>query len=152
MTYILHITLTTGHTRRSPAAEVTAETRQMLAPVLRAALQSRSTIPYVGDYQLTGTAEGRSASVWTIWSGDVPIITVGVARTSRAGAPLWRRLHELHVADAGVPPVVTDPQRPPQAPWCAARLDAGIELHPDVSEWAGDLERCIAWTWLEDMT
>jgi hypothetical protein len=33
----------------------------------------------------------------------------------------------------------------PVEPWCAVRIEPGALLHMGAMEWAGDLERCLAW-------
>lgn len=156
--YIEHVTLTTGHTRRSPRSEVSDEVVAMLRPLLDRALRGEHVaIPgAVPACTMTGGVHGRCCAV-TVWSQDpvsggtarpqpVPIATVGVAEHSRCGAYLWRHLHET-----AQPPqqLATRPDQVPPEPWCAARLEVGAALVPEAMEWLGDLERCIAWTWLE---
>ena len=150
MSYLQHVTLTTGHQRRSSLSEITAQTRSLLAPVLRAALEERALLPGVGDYWLTGTAEGRNTSTWTVWAGSDVLATIGVARRSRGGAALWRRLCGATVVrvDAGAE---VDPEAPPPAPWCGAVVEPAAVQYPAAIDILGDLERCIAWTWLEDV-
>lgn len=153
-----HITLNTGHTRRSPRSEVGPGIVEALRPILERALTGTPTpIPPGQGYTLTGGVRGRCASftVWSrsllIWPEDdqaqrAPVVEIGVAGHSRCGAPLWRTLHAL-AARLDLP-VKTDPGRCPPEPWCAALLYPGAVLAPDAMDWLGDFERCLAWAWL----
>lgn len=38
---------------------------------------------------------------------------------------------------------------PPALPWCAVRIEIGMAVHPQPADWLGDLERCLAWGWIE---
>jgi hypothetical protein len=147
--YLLHVTLSSGHVRKSPRSEVADDVITVLRPLLSRALTGDHA-PILG-YTITGGVHGRCCAI-TFWrvdelTGRVPVITVGVAPHSRCGAHLWRSLHE------DLPPgsvVRTSPDDVPQEPWCAARLDIGAAaLGPDQMMLFGDLERCIAWTWIE---
>lgn len=153
MTYIHHVTLNTGHTRRSLAGEVSAEALAACKASLAICLsgtQQRAPLgadlaPDIAAYQLTATAQGRCL-VATIWHGHDPVCTVAIARHGRCGSHLWRLMHE---PAPGVAPLVTDGAMQPQAPWCAVRLEAGITRHLDAAQWLGDYERCLAWAWIE---
>lgn len=137
MSYLHHVTIETGHVRRSPASEVEAGTRQMLLPILRQALNGgQPTIPGVGPYTLSGDARGGRASTWTVCGPHGPLVTFAVCSGGK-GAREWDNL-----AGAG--------DQPPH-PWCAVRVEDGLARDPSTAEWIGDLERCVAWTWLEDM-
>jgi hypothetical protein len=37
----------------------------------------------------------------------------------------------------------------PQTPWCAAKLMPGLSAYPAAAMWLGDMERCVAWAWIE---
>lgn len=149
--YVEHITLATGHTRRSPRSEVADEVVTALACSLRAAIAGAQVpVPYVTPRcTLTATGEGRCL-VATVWGGGddrgrpVPLVTIGVATHARCGGQVWRLLH-----DHALLPPRTDRDRQPPAPWCAARLEPGVALHREVDDWIGDYERCLAWAWIE---
>lgn len=152
-TYIAHVSLTTGRVRRSPRSEVGAEVLALLDGVLGEALAG-GELALPAHVQpastLTATQEGRCliATVWAPPEDEqrVPLATMGVATHSRCGARLWESLH-AHAADW--PPIATRADQQPGPPWCAARLEFGIGLHPHAVRWLGDLERCIAWAWME---
>lgn len=147
--YLHHVTLTTGHTRRSFRDEVSDEAvavcRNLIEQILAGEVPEPVKIPGVGGYHLNGRATSRCL-VATVWAGapSVVIATIGVAGHSRCGATLWRELHKW-----GESPVVTDPAQCPPEPWVAAALDAGISEHMEAAHWLGDLENCLAWAFLE---
>jgi hypothetical protein len=52
-------------------------------------------------------------------------------------------------ADEWELPYVTDRDRPPPEPWCAALLDSAAARQSAEGLMAiGDFERCLAWAWL----
>ena len=148
--YFLHLTLQTGHTRKSERSEVWPETVELLRPVLERALGGeRVPLPRFPGYSITATKHRRCLLV-TLWgqAGEtarpepVPILTVGVALHSRCGAYLWRTLHK----DA-LTPLATAPEAVPPEPWVADRIELGAALHLPAMEWTGDFSRSVAWTW-----
>jgi len=152
MTYIRHITLTTGHVRDSYPDEVGAEALaavgRLIDGIIAGDVAESITIPGVGAYSLNGRGTGRClvASVYADGPPSVLIATIGVAAHSRCGARLWRDLHRW-----GQVPVVTDPDDCPPEPWVAAALDEGLAAYPQAAEWLGDFERCLAWAWIARM-
>jgi len=152
--YIAHVTLTTGHVRRSPRSEVDPGILEWCRGHLLLAIEGeRAAIPGTPvQCWLTAAAEARclTASVWARTAGDdARLITIGVALHSRCGARLWEALH----AHAALP-LATDAGQQPGPPWVAARLEPGLlgiddgQVQPIMSM-MGDYERCLAWAWLE---
>lgn len=142
---LYHVTLNTGHLRWSPRAEVQGETIDILTPILRAAMTAPGeAVPIVSpsgaDFGESLVVEGQGAR-WILMRIGLSI-AVGVAAHSRAGAALWRRLHRWPL------PLATSIDDVPPEPWCAARIDT-YELDPERMGIYGDLERCLAWTWLD---
>jgi hypothetical protein len=149
--YLRHVTLTTGHVRDSRRDEVHDDVIAALVPLLDRALTGEHVpIPGATACTLTGGVHGRCVAL-TVWGPPVdghavPIVTIGVATHSRCGAHLWRSLHarsSIHT------PVVTLVDQVPPEPWCAALLEPGSLIYPEAMGWLGDLERCLAWAWLE---
>jgi len=139
--YIEHLTLNTGHLRRSAPDDISPVTLARLEPWLRAAIASGQPAPLPAD-----GLEGYTAVVSVVHggllctvTGVVPLITFGVAMRSRQGAPLWEVLLEQ-------PGVRSDLDRPAE-PWCAALLLPGAMRDMPAMHWLGDFERCLAWTW-----
>lgn len=147
--WLEHVTLTTGHSRRSYLDEVSDEA---LALCRRLIEQLRSGDPAARvpilrtPYALTGYARtGRCLTV-TI-AADEPVVTMAVGGHSKCGARVWREIHQY--ADEWELPYVTDRDRPPPEPWCAALLDSAAARQPAEGLMAiGDFERCLAWAWL----
>lgn len=153
--HLHHITLQTGHVRRSPRDEVRDDVVARLQSLIRRALTGEhQPVPGQPGYTLTGGVQGRCCAL-TLWgrtpvSGGrvspqpVPILTVGIAPHSRCGAQLWRHLHartDLRYT--------TDADHVPPEPWCADRLELGAALDLGALGWTGDLARCLAWAWIE---
>lgn len=139
-----HVTLNTGHVRRSPRAEVADDVIAALMPMIDDIAAGQSVpIESCPGYVLTGAIDGRCA-VFTVSYAEAPVATIGASLHSRCGAKLWRSLHESYAGD-----LATDPDKPPPTPWCAARLEIGIALHPDANEWLGDFEKSLGWTFIE---
>lgn len=154
--HLAHITLTTGHSRRSWRREVGDDTIALLQPLLADVLAGRQVaVPGdVGDYTLSASGAGRCL-IATVWGPPVaeaggarpPVVTLGVAGHSRCGATLWRLLHDSPRPPAVMPEMAIT--RCPPEPWCAVRIEVGAALCPDAMAWLGDFERCLAWAWLE---
>lgn len=145
--YIHHVTLTTGHVRRSPRHEVGDDVVAMLGRWIESALAGEE-VPMRG-YGTVITAQRRGKCLIVDVMDDTPartlLATIGVAAHSKCGSALWRDLH----AEARAL-LVTDPEHPPAEPWVAARLHSGLLLGGhEALGWLGDFERCIAWAWIE---
>ena len=118
--HLEHITKETGHVRQSPRAEVRTATIAYLTPLLRPALRGETV-------NLTGTA----------WHLAAP------EQADTLHADLW------HGSADGPAHIVQTVQRvdPLRLEVSVRRL---LELGNLVAaNEAGDLERCIAWTWIE---
>ena len=155
--YLAHLTLTTGHLRRSYREEVGDEALALLAPWLAKSIitGAREPLPVasLAHFAASATVE-NGPLLCTVWgppssqqsaaavhpAAAIPLVTFGVAQRSRHAAALWPLLLAL-------PGSASELQRPPP-PWCAVSLQPGLLLHPSASEWLGDLERCIAWAWI----
>lgn len=155
MKFLNHITLSTGHIRRSPRAEVSGETLARVSPWLAALLESSQSAPLpvsgLSDYAaiaqvfdggLIVTISGPAPTSVPMDGKAPPLISMGVAKRSRHGEALWALM-----TGPVMPPVHPGLQRPGE-PWAAVAIWPTIALHPDALEWLGDLERCIAWAWL----
>lgn len=82
--------------------------------------------------------------------GPAPVVTFGVARDGRAANRLWLSLRKDSFGRGSVPPLV---KQPPSTPWLASRMEIGAGIDwPDKKidlPLIADLERCIAWAWLD---
>lgn len=151
--YLQHMTLDTGDMRYSPRGEVDDDIVAVLRPIVAAALAGGIVeLPRVGDadLRLQMASEGGATMLAQIWAvtpdgEDRSVVSFGVAMTARAGTPHWRRLHATALT-----PLATDGLSPPAAPWLAARLEPGAaSLSARDLMMLGDLERCLAWAWIE---
>lgn len=145
---LAHVTLTSGDVRHSPRREVTDQIVTLLAPLLARVLAGATVdVPYVeGEYVLSGASDGDCCALTVEPSVGPLVATIGIAAGEAGAAALWQQLH-VYAPDAS--PLATRAEAPPPAPWCAARLDRGAVTHPEALVWLGDLERCLAWTYLE---
>ena len=69
--------------------------------------------------------------------GLMPIVTLGVAPT--ANARLWQMLAGAAKKKA----------QEPAAPWLAVIPYPGLNQGPYIAGWLADLERCLAWAWID---
>lgn len=156
MTYINHISLTTGHIRRSDRAEVSGETLARVGPWLAVLVESgqNAPLPVSGLSDYTGHATVIDGALIVTISGPVatdgpmvgkapPLISMGVAKRSRQGAALWTLM-----TGPLMPTAYQGVQRPAE-PWAAVTVWPTVVMHPGAVQWLGDLERCIAWAWIE---
>lgn len=155
-----HVTLTTGHVRRSPRDEVSDETVAELWPLVVDLITGEGVaprtrkVPGFPKYQIQCLTY-HGPPLFRVY-GPIPdkvpkggldlpcLVTFGVVVEPGDGAEgLWRNvwvlghLDELH----GEPPDLPD-----ELPWCAVALDAGLAKDHDAAKWLGDFERSIAWT------
>lgn len=140
--YLHHVTLNTGHSRRSYRDEVADVAIAAVQDALSRALSgpgARAALPVPG-YEMTATAHGR-ALLATVWRGQTPLVTLGVALTSRSGAGLWRLMHEAQG-------LATANQPCPPEPWVAGRIEPTGASDPAALVWIADFERVAAWAWL----
>jgi hypothetical protein len=145
--HLHHVTLTTGHVRRSLREEVSAAAlaacQRMLGEVAGGLIAS---IPGT-DLLLSGSSLSRCATLWVHDDDGINYLTIGLAAHSRCGARVWRRLHADAAAEA---PIVTDADRCPPEPWVASRLErAAVLLSEDELMTLGDLGRCLGWAWVD---
>lgn len=153
MTYINHITLATGHCRRSPRDEVDDGALQALTPWLKNAIASGRIEPLpVQELSHCGAKAIKEVGlVVTVYGprgphtpgephrGDyLPLVTLGVAQRSREARDLWG-----HMAGHLKPGLEM-----PSTPWCAVAIHPTAAAFLDALKWLGDLERCIAWAWI----
>ena len=88
--YLLHVTETTGHTRRSPRGEVPDEVIERLCPVLQEALAGPVAVPGCEGYQMRA---------WTDANGlHCQVLSIDGALDLHPGAAEWFGDFELCVA------------------------------------------------------
>ena len=148
--YIYHIELNTGVNRKSRRHEVNQALMPRIAEILDAAIRADdlglddgrgASLPIPG-FRLSAPPDGRCLLASVMADDGTVLATFGVAAHARCGAGLWRCLTEI-------PTPINPILERPQAPWCAVRLRPGLDIYPSAADWLGDLERCIAWAWLD---
>jgi hypothetical protein len=137
---IFHVTLQTGQSNRSYRQDVSDATIAALRPLVRA--DGQYDIPKIEGRKLWVTRTGRLILATIV--AESPICTLAIADRSVGAEKLWQMIHEKAKA-------VTDPARPPPAPWCAMRLEPGLAACRDDATWLADFQRCLAWTFLESL-
>lgn len=154
-----HVTLTTGHVRRSPRSEVGAGVLAVLRGEVLPALAvpegepcgAAVPVPGFGDWSLRRWRCGPGADLLTLHAGpDGPaVLTVGVG-WGLDSAGLWSRLCGSAALPLG--PGI-EARREPARPWCAARTEPAMlaldGVAAAVSVWSADLARCLAWALVE---
>lgn len=153
--FINHITLSTGHCRRSPRTEVDDATLALLHPWLERTRTSGNIepLPVAPLSHFGARVIKETGLVVTIYgprgphipgrphSGDfVPIATLGIAQRSRESEALWTSLRSHFCCKPGL--------TAPSTPWVAVSIHDNIAAYFDALQWIGDLERCIAWAWI----
>ena len=153
--YLNHVTLNTGHVRRSPRSEVSDEILVELAPALaRARVWGRAKLPNFPGYFVSVDQEWIGGSAFTLSKRRLPVVRCVVA-TDTASA--WQGRAWLVAQGAVAAQHV-------ELPWLGVwltpdMLDAlkvlGVWLTPDmldalkVLDWLDDVQRSIAWAILD---
>ncbi|NNV07147.1 hypothetical protein ETC03_12225 [Geobacillus sp. MMMUD3] len=138
--YINHITLNTGHVRKTFSSEVNKSIYFILSRMRKEIFSVGTEI--VDGYTAKGTEEKGNGSIITVYDRQgVPIITTGIAKHKHS--TIWKLLHQTTTM-----PLQTDPSSPPEAPYVADRLEIGALMNMDAMSWTGDFSRCMAWIYL----
>lgn len=146
--YLHHVTLTTGHVRRSWRHEIEPDIFPRLAELIESGREETGAlIPGVSPQcwlYIEDTARCALCSVKL--EDDVPLLTFVVANHARCGSQLWELLHNT----ATTPVATRADQRPPE-PWCGVRIEMAAAMFPEphpLLPTLADMERRIAWAWL----
>lgn len=155
LTYLNHITLSTGRNARSERSGVDDSVLALLSPWLKKIINSGQAMPlpvddlshfsakaFVQDGGLVVTVYGPSGphERGTPANADIPLVTFGVAQRSRHGGDLWTMLLANFKQLDGI--------KQPSAPWCAVVVHPSAFAHRDALDWLADFERCVAWAWI----
>lgn len=134
MTDLCHYTLTSGDIRRSPRSEVADEIVELVTPWCT---PGRHPLPdaWPGYWLETSYPDPDTLAV-TLYRAQTPIVVWSCCRTAAGvaaaearlrGAGLWREGADV---------------------WAPACLVTVLPTYTG-EDWAGDLERCLAWAWVE---
>jgi hypothetical protein len=148
---VIHYTLNTGHAVASPRSGVSRGAIEALQPLA----EHGGLIPGFSPFRVTVT-HGTGSAVFTIWRGEEPIVTCGLAWTAEGGAEAWPAIEKLYLDLSDTRPELVAPgkaaEKPESLPWLAVVLLPSLlnQSRDDVG-WLGDFERCMAWTILADV-
>lgn len=152
--YMNHITLTTGHNRKSPRSEVSQKTIDLIAPWLKEAIKSEKPISLprkdLSNYTalVSESDDGLIVSVFgqskQIENGrPLPLVTFHVVRKEGSAAEMWKHAQAPYMLP------IASGLKCPAVPFAAVSTWPTSFMFFDALVWLGDFERCVAWTWLE---
>ena len=157
--YLNHISINTGHSRRSFLSEVDPWFLGQLRPVVAQAeregtaeLPTPNGLMQLRCLQVPGI-KPTECPVWTLIAlehENAPLVIMGLCERSRHSLALWRALWDMK----GALPHKTLRDQPPAPGWLAVLpyLHILVPLYgagaDSPAHWLGDFERCIAWAWL----
>ena len=138
MDYINHITLNSGHLKKSFPRDVNKEFFFVLKRVYKESFDD-SGIELLEKYIVKSTHAKGHGVVTTIFDlYNVPILTS--AFVNEKGSKMWEVLHSS--SDL---PLATNIANPPNIPYIADRAEIGRLINIDTLEWIADFSRCLAW-------
>ncbi len=132
--YLNHLTLSTGHNRRSPRSEVADGVVPTVSDMIAKALAGQTEV-VPGVWMRAMASDGALHA--TVYAGADPLVSFAVAPTTRSSRSAWDGLGQAAKGE------------PPEAPWCGVTLHPEIVRHPEHTMMLGDFERCVAWTWID---
>jgi hypothetical protein len=139
---MIHLTMNTGHRRISRRSEVGDLVVEKMLPLTSDGSHDLGRYGNVfADYRLA-VHDSEFGYHATIRHGDFCYVEIGVAYDEVSAEYAWSVMTEMyeglfrHHA----------PVRPKSLPWCAAIV---LRCDPCI-EWAGDFERCLAWTVIQE--
>ena len=157
---IEHVTLDTGHARRSPRSAIEDEIIRVLDAGFDRAITTgaREPIPGWAPFSFNVTVEAGAAIV-NLWREATPVVTFGIAADPASSPKLWRLLHE-----GGVGKQATSRDRPPAAPWIGGEdgdrrrpdgtrrsvMDRGLRALPSVGVHRPPWPRSMKTDWILD--
>jgi hypothetical protein len=146
--WIEYWVLTTGDTRRSARDEVRDEGVTECRALIERAIEGEEDGVWVPAAQIDGQIAVISTTgslLVKVTHDEVPLVTVGIATRSIAGASLWRVLTQM-----GKPQIHPNIRECPVEPWCAVRFEPGLEHASRKLEIAlVDFWHCLAWAFIE---
>lgn len=146
MKYLYHVTLQTGHMRKSLRSEVDSELMNQLNEIFEKSVDKPTTLEFNPTYSVRSTAatEGYFITLKGNKKGkQIPILTLGVSLDSYVP---WDLLHDPNTLSL---PIKTKREDKPPLPYLADRLEVGAAYFYEALSWTGDFSRCMAWAALE---
>lgn len=138
-----HLTMTSGHINLSPRSDVCDEAIALLTPIIRA---GGGKVPIDDGNIAIAIARAKDGATIQILCDAIPCILCALAWRPDTSSQWWDKLLEIARLSDVIAPVL----RQPPAPWLGVIiLPTCVLLTREQMQMMGDLERCIAWTILE---
>ena len=120
-----HYTLNTGDSVRQPRSCVGAQAMAALASLV----DSGGPIPGCAPFRVA-VDHGTGSVVFTVWRGQEPVITCGLAWTAEGEAEAWPAMEKLYLDLSDSNPQLLAPakeaSKPASLPWLAVVLLASL--------------------------
>lgn len=136
MEHINHITLNTGHIRKTYPHEVDKDLYFKLRQIYKKSLSPDGTELFDGF--IVKTTQTEIGAITTIFKAGVPILTTACSKNDDGS--LWKSMHEYSTV-----PLQTKPTDKIPLPYIADRVEIGAVFYPGATQWTGDFARCMGW-------
>lgn len=136
MKHINHITLSSGHIRKTSPNEVDKELYFILKRLYNDSLKKEVEIFDGYTMKTTSTEIGTLITVYN--AAKMPILTTAISKNDTG--ELWEVLHE-----SATTPLKTDKGKIPELPYIADRLELGAMFDLAATKWTGAFSRCMGW-------
>lgn len=138
--YINHITLNTGHIRKTYPDEVDKKLYFVLNRIFTDSFSPEGSPLFNGYY--VKSVKSSYGILSTVFKNEIPIITIGITNSDPLNF-LWKELHK-----SAYMPLKTKIDKPVEQPYIADRLEVGAVEYLDAMEWTGDFSKCLGWIYL----
>lgn len=144
---MLHYTLNTNH------IYVQEDYKRGIGPLMAPLLDGGNlglVAKQLSAFRVTVT-RCKGGGLFTVWRGQEPLMTCGVALAAAAAAEVWPAVEKLYLDLSDRDPHKLDARHeakePASTPWLAVVILPSLAMltQSDMS-WLGDFERCMAWT------
>jgi hypothetical protein len=140
MEFINHITLTTGHCRKTFPKEIAG--RYYSIKRVYEGLFSKDGIEITEGFYAKCLENFEGGILIVVYSPrNLPILTSGISKYKNNN--LWKYLH-----DSSCTPTITNPLIQPEAPYIADRIEIEAINYPNAMTWTADFTRCMGWMFI----
>jgi hypothetical protein len=158
---MIHYTLNMGDIRWCPRSKAVKDAIDIFRPVLA---PGEHALPNPLELYRLLVSETEHGFRGTISRGVTQLVTIGVADTVEAANEVWPGLERLYLGGVNGRPLGEAPlrglRRPSRLPWLAcvivgplseiARGGDWLDRATGTADCLRDVERCVAWAWLEE--
>ncbi|GIO39285.1 hypothetical protein J41TS12_41460 [Paenibacillus antibioticophila] len=135
--FLNHITLNTGHMRKTYTSEVDKQMYFAMRRLFKDAIGPEGAALFK-IYRAKTTHVGPTAVTTVYGPEGAPILTTACSKDDDGS--LWRMMHETFSG-----PLATKATSPAPLPYVVDRIEVGASIHLDALKWTGDFSRCFAW-------